>query len=320
MRVLVTGGTSLIGSATANQLIARGHEVTLFQRHASGSGLPETLGDIGDAANVREAVNEHDAVVHLAAKVGVAGRPEEFERINVGGTQNVLRAMADCNVGRLVFVSSPSVAHTGEALVGAEAGAADPEHVRGDYSRTKAVAERNVLASALPEVVAIRPHLVWGPADEQLIGRIVQRAKAGRLAVIGTGAALIDTTYIDNAASALVAAVERTPDVHGRALVVSNGEPRTVLELFERIVRAANVHTSIRHVPASVGGPAAAGISRATRLKSAEVEPLLTPFLVEQLSTAHWFDQRETQSLLQWRPEVTLAQGFDRLSAWFAHQ
>jgi 2-alkyl-3-oxoalkanoate reductase len=130
MRVLVTGGTSLIGSATANQLIARGHEVTLFQRHASGSGLPETLGDIGDAANVREAVNEHDAVVHLAAKVGVAGRPEEFERINVGGTQNVLRAMADCNVGRLVFVSSPSVAHTGEALVGAEAGAADPEHVR----------------------------------------------------------------------------------------------------------------------------------------------------------------------------------------------
>ncbi len=320
MRVLVTGGTSLLGSVTAAQLIAQGHEVTLFQRHASGSGLPEVLGDVSDGAKVRQAVAGHDAVLHLAAKVGVAGRADEFDRINIDGTRNVITAMRAHDVPRLVFVSSPSVAHTGKALVGADAGPADPENVRGDYSRTKAVAEQLVLNSALPEVVAIRPHLVWGPGDEQLIGRIVHRAKVGRLAVIGTGAALIDTTYIDNAASALVAAVERTPAVHGRALVVSNGEPRTVLELFERIVQAANVRTSIRHVSPGIGKPAAAGIAGATRVFAPEVEPLLTPFLVQQLSTAHWFDQRETQSLLQWQPKVTLAQGFERLSSWFAHQ
>jgi len=318
MRVLVTGGTSLLGSVTAAQLIAQGHEVTLFQRHASGAGLPEVLGDVSDGAKVRQAVAGHDAVLHLAAKVGVAGRANEFDRINVEGTRNVITAMRAHDVPRLVFVSSPSVAHTGKALVSADASPADPENVRGDYSRTKAVAEQLVLNSALPEVVAIRPHLVWGPGDEQLIGRIVQRAKAGRLAVIGTGAALIDTTYIDNAASALVAALERTPAVHGCALVVSNGEPRTVLELFERIVQAANVRTTIRHVSANIGKPAAAGIAAATGVFAPQVEPLLTPFLVEQLSTAHWFDQSQTRSLLQWQPQISLAQGFERLSVWFA--
>ena len=89
-------------------------------------------------------------------------------------------------------------------------------------------------SDAMP-VVAIRPHLVWGPGDTQLVGRIVERARQGRLALVGSGAALIDTTYVDNAADALVAAVDRAAELGGEAFVVSNGEPRTVHELVARI-------------------------------------------------------------------------------------
>ena len=97
-------------------------------------------------------------------------------------------------------------------------------------------------------IVAIRPHLVWGPGDTQLVGRIVERARQGRLALVGSGTALIDTTYIDNAADALVAAVDRAPRLGGRAFVVSNGEPRTVAELVARMVAAAglDVHAAAR--------------------------------------------------------------------------
>ena len=80
-------------------------------------------------------------------------------------------------------------------------------------------------------VVAVRPHLVWGPGDTQLIGRIIDRARAGRLAIVGPGAALIDTTYIDNAVDALVMAVDRVAPkarCSGRAYVISNFEPRPV--------------------------------------------------------------------------------------------
>ena len=140
-----------------------------------------------------------------------------------------------------MHVSSPAVAHAGSALVGAGAGRADPDAARGHYARSKAVAEQLALAADSPDltVLAVRPHLVWGPGDTQLVSRLVDRARAGRLPVLGSGAALIDTTYVDNAAAALVAAVDSP--AHGEALVVSNGEPRPVEEILRRVCRAAGV-------------------------------------------------------------------------------
>jgi nucleoside-diphosphate-sugar epimerase len=158
---------------------------------------------------------------------------------------------------------------------------------------------------------------VWGPGDTQLVGRIVERARAGRLPVIGSGAALIDTTYVDNAAAALVAAVDACGPVHGEALVVSNGEPRPVAEVLGRLCRAAGVPGPRGRVPfgaAWVAGAAAEGVWAATRRRSV---PPLTRFLAEQLATAHWFDQRRTRAALGWRPAVGLDEGFARLRAWY---
>ena len=122
---------------------------------------------------------------------------------------------------RLVQVSSPSVAHAGSSLVGAPAGPADPATARGPYARTKAQSELEALAAdqtgEVPlAVVAVRPHIVWGPGDTQLVERVVDRGRAGRLPLLGTGAALVDTTYVDNAVDALVAALEQQYDAYTR--------------------------------------------------------------------------------------------------------
>ncbi len=167
-------------------------------------------------------------------------------------------------------------------------------------------------------VVAVRPHLVWGPGDTQLIARIVDRARAGRLALVGSGAALIDTTYVTNAADALVAALDRAPELGGRALVVSNGEPRTVHELVARIAAAAGVDTTPKHVPARMAIAAGTVVERIWDRTNRTDDPPMTSFLAEQLSTAHWFDQREARDALGWSPAVSLAEGFDLLRAWFA--
>ena len=118
---------------------------------------------------------------------------------------------------------------------------ADPARARGDYARTKAEAELLALAADSPNlrVVAVRPHLVWGPGDTQLVARVVERARSGRLPLLGHGAALIDSTYIDNAASGIAAALEQAENVHGRAYVITNGEPRPVAELLAGICAAA---------------------------------------------------------------------------------
>lgn len=320
MRVLVTGGTSLLGAAVAGRLAERGDQVMVFQRQPSGIGLSERLGDIADPVAVKAAVAGMDAVIHLAGRVGVTGPWSAFEATNVRGTENLVAAAAEAGVDRFVMVSSPSVAFAGTSLIGVSAGPADPAAARSHYARSKAMAEQLALAASTDKfsVVAIRPHLVWGPGDTQLIGRIVSRARTGRLVLVGSGAALIDTTYLDNAADALVAAVDHAPQLGGRALVVSNGEPRAVRELFNRIVSAAGLPLPRRRIPLIFAKAGGRVVETWWDRRHREDDPPLTRFLAEQLATAHWFDQRETRQALRWKPAVTLDEGFKRLRKWFA--
>jgi len=309
VKVLVTGARGMLGGAVARALADRGDHVTVLQRRPSGLPVREVLADLGDPdAPLDAALAGHDAVVHLAAKVDVVGPWREYLRTNVGGTRRLLAAARTAGVGRFVHVSSPSVAHAGDALVGVGAGAADPDWARGHYSRSKALAEQEVLAVGAPAVVVVRPHLVWGPGDTQLVGRIVARARAGRLAVVGTGAALIDTTYVDDAVDALVAALDRAPELHRRVLVVSGGEPRPVAELLASICAAAGAPAPRIGVPALIARTAGAVVETLWRR-----DPPMTRFLAEQLSTAHWFDQRETRAALGWAPRIGLDEGFRRL-------
>ncbi len=319
VRVLVTGGTSLVGGAVAKSLRERGDTVVMFQRHAGPVGYEQRQGDVTDAASVTAAMSGVDAVIHLAAKVGITGSWRDYEATNVDGTANVVAAAFAERIGRLVYVSSPSVAHYGKALVGAGADPADPDRARGHYARSKAMAEQLALeaSSSTFPVVALRPHLIWGPGDEQLVGRIVARAREGRLATIGTGAALIDTTYVSNAADAIVAGLDRVPELQGRALVVSNGQPRPVAELVRRIVRAAGLEPPSLRVPYGVARAGGLAAERVWDRVGRTDDPPLTSFLAEQLATAHWFDQRETREALRWRPQVSIDEGLARLRDWF---
>lgn len=323
MRVLVTGATSLLGAHTTALLAARGDTVTVLQRHPSGSGHREILGDITDPVAVGEALRGQHGVIHLAAKVDVVGPWPEFARTNVEGTRTVVELARRLEVGAMVHVSSPSVAHTGGSLAGAGADPAQPARARGHYARSKAAAELLVLGADGPDlaVTAIRPHLVWGPGDTQLVGRIQQRARSGRLVIVGRGTGLVDTTYIDNAAEALVAALDRIDQARGQALVVTNGEPRPVGELLAAFARAGGASAPIRRVPVAVAwaaGAALEGMTLASRhLPGVRplTEPPLTRFLAEQLSTAHWFDQRHTRQTLSWTPRVGLDEGLLALAS-----
>jgi 2-alkyl-3-oxoalkanoate reductase len=320
MKVLVTGASGLLGREVAAQLVRRGYDVATFQRRPSGvDGVTDHCGSLTEDAAVKDAVRGAEAVIHLAAKVSFTGRPAEFDEVNVRGTRSLLLAARGAGVRDLVFVSSPSVANSGAAIAGLGAEPADPEHARGDYSRTKAQAELLALAADAPDfrVAAVRPHVVWGPGDTQLVERVLARAARRRLPLLDAGAALIDTTYVDNAAAAIVAALERISHIHGRALVVTNGEPRPVGELIAGICAAGGVPAPSWSVPGRLARIAGSVVERVWLGLGKQDEPPMTKFLAEQLSTAHWFDQRETRELLDWAPAVSIDEGLERLAAHY---
>lgn len=326
MKVLVTGTGSLLLGGIASELLRRGDEVVCLQRRPTAfeghQNAHEVLADVCDADAVALAAKGCDAIIHGAARVGVVGSQKEFYDTNVRGTENILLAAQQHNISRLVFVSTPSVAHAGHSLVGAPAGEAELGRSRSYYAESKAIAERTVLNARNSQlaVVAIRPHLVWGPGDTQLVGRIVERAASGRLAVVGTGNALVDSTYIDNAISAHIAALDALhigSACDGKAYVISNGEPRTVNELMRSMCESAGIPFEPRHVSLALGIRLGSVVERLWPLVRSS-EPPITRFIAEQLGTAHWFDQRSVQQELQWAPSVTLDEGFKRLTQWFA--
>lgn len=323
MKVLVTGASGLLGREVAGLLVRRGHAVTTFQRRPSGvDGAADHCGSLTDDAAVRAAVRDAEAVIHLAAKVSFTGRAAEFDEVNVQGTRRLLLAARKAGVRDLVFVSSPSVANSGAAIAGRGAGPADPEHAHGDYSRTKAKAELLALEADAPgfRVGAVRPHVVWGPGDTQLVERVLARAARNRLPLLDAGAALIDTTYVDNAAAAIVAGLERIGHIHGRALVVSNGEPRPVGELIAGICASGGVPAPSWSVPGALARIAGSVVEKAWLTIGKQDEPPMTKFLAEQLSTAHWFDQRETRKLLDWAPAVSIDEGLAKLAEHYGRR
>lgn len=327
--VLVTGASGMLGGDVARVLLARGWKVRVFQRGhapvAEREGVDEVLGSVTDPEDVARALDGVDDVVHLAAKVSFTGDWSEFVRVNVTGTRILLCQSQNAGVKNVVFVSSPSVAHTGVSIEGAGAEPADPQKARGNYARSKAAAE--LLALSMDgqrdlKVAAVRPHIVWGPGDTQLVERVADRAAAGRMPNLDHGAAMIDTTYIDNASEGIVRALQRIDHVHGRALVLTNGEPRPVGELIARMCQATGSPAPTRSVPGKAARLAGRVIETVwphlpAKLRAGDGEPPMTEFLAEQLSTAHWFDQRETRELLDWTPSVSLDEGFSRLAAYY---
>lgn len=323
---LVTGGGGFLGKAIALRLLVRGWRVRSFSRGSypdlEEAGISCLRGDLADQDAVSDAVAGCDVVFHVGAKAGVWGPYQEYYDANVRGTEKVLEACRHHVVPRLIYTSSPSVVHGGGAIEGGDESLPYPDEYEAPYPETKAMAEQLVLASNGEglSTVALRPHLIWGPDDNHLVPRIVARAKAGKLKLVGDGSNLVDTVYVDNAADAHLNACDHLePDAAcaGKAYFITNGEPMPLKEIIDRMVGAAGLPPVEKSLPLGVAIAAGRTLEIAHRLFAPKKEPLMTAFLARQLGTPHWFDISAARRDLGYEPAVTLDQGFAKLAAWF---
>ncbi|MBX3177553.1 MAG: NAD-dependent epimerase/dehydratase family protein [Candidatus Hydrogenedentes bacterium] len=329
MTVLVTGGGGFLGGAIVSQLLARGENVRSVARGAypelEARGVTCVRGDLADPEVAAEAVSGCDAVIHVAAKAGVWGPHDDYYRANVTATRNLLEACREQHIGKLVYTSTPSVTFNGEDESGVDESAPYATRFLCHYAATKARAEQDVLAANSPALatVALRPHLIWGPGDNHLVPRLIARAKAGKVKIVGRGGNLVDATYIDNAAAAHLNALDAlAPDAPcaGKAYFISNGEPVAMDVLLNQILAAAGLPPITKKVPAGVAYAAGAAMEAVYNLLGKDEEPIMTRFVARQLATAHWFDISAARRDLGYNPAVSMAEGMERLAVWIRNR
>ncbi len=325
MKVLVTGGAGFLGLHIVEQLYARGDLVRTFSRgcHAELNQLADDVeivqGDVRSADAVANAVEGVDAVIHTAAVAGIWGPWEHYYGINTFGTQNVIAACQRHGVTRLVFSSSPSVTFDGEDQENVDESAPYSQRWLCHYPHTKSLAEQHVLAANDGRrllTCALRPHLIWGPRDQHLIPRLLDRARRGRLVRVGNGRNLIDVVYVENAAAAhlqALDALEPGSRVCGRAYFITQGEPVNCWDWINQVLSVAGlpqVRRSISFQTAWKLGAALEATYAALRLRS---EPRMTRFLAAQLAKHHYFNIQRARSDFGYVPHISMDEGMRRL-------
>ncbi len=322
MTILVTGGGGFLGFAIVRLLLANGEQVRTLNRSAYPAldALPveQVRGDLRDADVVDAAVAGCDTVFHVAAKAGYWGSLAEYSAINVGGTENVLRACRRHGVKKLIYTSSPSVIHHGGDVEGVDESVPYPKHYGSPYPATKAQAERPILAADDKDLstVALRPHLIWGPGDNHLVPRVVARARAGRLRQVGSKPCLIDTIYIDDAAQAHLDAwrrLETGSACAGRVYFISQGDPRPSWDIINGMVVAAGLPPVNKRIPFWLAFAVGTLLETFYSIARLSGEPVMTRFLARQLSTAHWYDISAARRDLGFAPSLSIEEGFERL-------
>jgi 2-alkyl-3-oxoalkanoate reductase len=326
MKALVTGGGGFLGRAIVEMLLGRGDQVRILARQKypqiEALGAEGVQGDIRNSDDVVKACMGMDAVFHTAALPGIWGDIKLYTDINVFGTHNVVEACKRRGISKLIYTSSPSVVFDMKDECGIDETTTYPATFFNPYSETKACAEQAVLQASGRDGLlccAIRPHLIWGPRDNHLIPRIIQRARSGQLRIVGTGQNKVDLTYVDNAAMAHLLACDAMTQkrVAGEAYFISDDAPVMLWDWINALLGALKITRVTKRVPVKIAYGAGFMLEKFYGLLNKQDEPRMTRFLARALSCSHYYNVSKAKRDFQYRPIVGNDEGLRRTVAFF---
>lgn len=329
MRILVTGGGGFLGTHLIRELLKNPqYIVTNFSRHTyphlEELGVPTMKGDIRNPEDVARAVSKgFDTIFHVAALAGVWGDYEDYFSINVTGTKNLIDAAKRFGVTRFVHTSSPSaiLGKGGHMGVGEEI--PYPEEHLNPYGETKQKAEEIVLGANDSKTfltVALRPHLIWGPGDPHIFPRIIQKARQGKLKIVGDGENLVDIIYVENAARAHVQAMEHlkpNSPLCGQAYFLGEERPVKIWEFVNTVLGLAKAEPPVKRVSFETAFRAGKFFEFLWKLLGIKrPDPPMTRFVAMNLGTHHYFSHEKAKRDFGFSPEISIEEGLRRTFAY----
>jgi nucleoside-diphosphate-sugar epimerase len=328
-QALVTGGGGFVGKAIVRRLLESGVSTSVLGRHrypeVESLGGQCIVGDLGDYATVKRAVEGVDIVFHVAALAGIWGAWKDYYSTNVVGTENIVEGCRKNKVPMLVYTSTPSVVFNRTDIRGGDERLEYAEKYLCHYAKSKVMAEKAVLGANCPTLLtcAIRPHLIWGPGDPHLLPRLLASGRKKMLKRVGDGSNLVDISYIDNVADAHILAAKNLSGkgtAAGKPYFISQGEPVNLWDWINELFAAMNID----RVQASLSFPVAyrlgAVLEAMYKIGGSAKEPKMTRFLAEQLAKSHYFSIKNARNDLNYDPVISTTEGLRRTIQWLKAQ
>jgi 3beta-hydroxy-delta5-steroid dehydrogenase/steroid delta-isomerase len=324
-RVLVTGGSGFVGANLVAELLERGLHVRSFDR--APSPLPahprlETLeGDICDPETVAAAVTGIDTVFHTAAIIdlmGGASVTEEYRRrsfsVNVGGTENLVRAGRAAGVTRFVYTASNSVVMGGQRIVAGDETLPYTDRFNDLYTETKVAAERYVLSqNGIDSMLtcSIRPSGIWGRGDQTMFRKVFESVQAGHVKVlVGSKDVKLDNSYVHNLVHGFILAAEHLVPggtAPGQAYFINDGDPVNMFEFTRPVVEACGEKLPTLRISGRLV-LAVMTLWQRLHFRFGLPKPPLEPLAVERIYLDNYFSIAKAERDLGYRPLFTTEQ------------
>ncbi len=324
-RILVTGGSGFVGANLVNTLLDRGYQVRSLDRVPSP--LPQhphlevLQGDICDSAVCAAAVDGIDTVFHTAAVIdlmGGASVTDEYRQrsfsVNVGGTENLVRAGQAAGVRRFVYTSSNSVVVGGQNIVNGDETLPYTTRFNDLYTETKVAAERFVLSqNGVREMLtcAIRPSGIWGTGDQTMFRKLFESVIAGHVKMlVGPKSARLDNSYVHNLIHGFILAAEHLVpggSAPGQAYFINDAEPINMFEFARPVVEACGQPLPRLRVNGQMVRAAMTGWQR-LHFRFGLPSPLFEPLAVERLYLDNFFSVAKASRDLGYQPLFTTEQ------------
>lgn len=307
--IAVTGAQGFVGSAVVKELLNLGHRVIPIVRKNNGLYSNAIEWDITSPA--KNKFPDIDIVIHSAAKVDDWTTYKDAYNVNVTGTNNVIEAFP--NAKFFLYISSASVYDSKNSEVVITEESSSGNNLLNDYSRTKFEAERVVVNAALPSRVVLRPHIIYGPGDKHILPRLLKARRFGRFLILGNGKNSVSLTHIDNLINAITRLVNYDKKFDGEIFNITDDKTDSIETIINALKETLNITETNFHVPRIIALIIGTISEYLARLLGSQHSPLLTPYIVEQMTSNHIINCTKAKEMFGYSPEVEYHEGFKGL-------
>lgn len=317
MKILITGSSGFVGSRLIQHFHQLGFEVRGSGRSFQSSNSQKWLcdyfqGDIGDFKTCLNMVQGIDCIIHCAGKVGTWGPYQEYYEANVVGTENLLKAAKSCGVKRFINLSTPSIYLDFKDKFNILENEIPP-HFSNAYAKTKYLAEEIVSSyhSADFQTLSLRPRLIVGAGDTNVLPRLLRLADEGKLKIVGSGKNIVTVTTVKNLIHAIDLCLKAPISAYGEAYNIGNAEPVIFWDFVNEVLEKFEKKKVESRIPFFIAFSLAHLIELFAKALKIKKEPAILPVPVAVLAKSMTLDISKAKERLGYNPTFDASDGIN---------